>query len=105
MDKGSTILELIRSHDLPRSREGNFSIPMEEVVRTITMVPKMVMGMEEATSRTVPTHQPQPREIRVKSFASNARRPDITPMNALKARTEMEMEAQGRSRTLSTGDR
>ena len=63
MDKGSTILELIRSHDLLRRWEDNFSIPMEEVVRTITMVPRMVMGMEEATARTVPTHQPQPREI------------------------------------------
>ena len=30
--------------------------------RTIPMAPKMVMGMEEATARTAPTHQPQPRE-------------------------------------------
>ena len=58
MDKGSTILELSRSHVLPRSQEDNFSIPVEEVVRIITMVPRMVMGMEEATARTAPTHQP-----------------------------------------------
>ena len=63
MDKGSTILELSRSHDLPRNREDIFSIPMEEVVRTTIMAPRMVMGMEEPTDRTVPTHLPQPRGI------------------------------------------
>ena len=47
----------------PRNREDSFSIPMEEVVRTTIMAPRMVMGMEEATARTVPTHQPQPRGI------------------------------------------
>ena len=62
MDKGSIILELSRIHDLPRSREDSFSIPMEEVVRTTIMAPRMVMGMEEATARTVPTLQPQLRE-------------------------------------------
>ena len=61
MDKGSTILELSRSHVIPRNREDHFSIPMEEV-RTTIMAPRMVMGMEEATARTVPTLQPQLRE-------------------------------------------
>ena len=63
MDKGSTILEPSRSHDLPRSREDSFSIPMEEVARTTIIAPRMVMGMEEETDRTAPTHLPQPREI------------------------------------------
>ena len=62
MDKGSTIQELSRSHVLPLDREDIFSILMEEVARTITMAPGMVMGMEEATARIVPTRQPQPRE-------------------------------------------
>ena len=61
-DKGSTILELSRSHVLPRNREDSFSIPMEEVVRTTIMAPRMVMGTEEATARTIPTLQPQLRE-------------------------------------------
>ena len=63
VDKGSTILELIRKHVLPRNREDIFSIPMEEVVRTTIVSPRMVMGMEEATDKTVPTHRPQLREI------------------------------------------
>ena len=62
MDKGSIILELSRSHVLPRNQEDSFSIPMEVVVRTTIMAPRMVMGMEEATARTVPTLQPQLRE-------------------------------------------
>ena len=62
MDRESTILELSRSHVLPRNREDIFSIPMEEV-RTTIMAPRMVMGMEEATGRTVITHLPQPRGI------------------------------------------
>ena len=62
MDKESTIQELSRSHELPLDREDIFSIPMEEVARTITMAPRMVMVMEEATARTAPTHQPQPRK-------------------------------------------
>ena len=41
---------------------GHFQHTMEEVARTITMAPRMVMVMEEATARTVPTHQPQPRK-------------------------------------------
>ena len=63
MDKGSTILELIRSHVLPQIREDLFSIPMEQEVRTTIVDPRMVMGMEEATDRTVITHLPQLREI------------------------------------------
>ena len=51
MDKGSTILELSRSHVLPLDREDIFSIPMEEVARTITMAPRIVMEMEEVTAR------------------------------------------------------
>ena len=43
-------------------RENIFSIPMEEVARTITTAPRMVMTMEEATARTAPTHQPHPRK-------------------------------------------
>ena len=61
MDKESTIQELGRSRVLPPDREDIFSIPMEEVARTITMEPGMVMGMEEAMARIAPTHQPQPR--------------------------------------------
>ena len=55
MDKGNTIQELSRSHVLPRNWEDIFSIPMEEEVRTIIVAPRMGMGMEEATVRTVPT--------------------------------------------------
>lgn len=62
MDKGTTILKLNRSHDLPQNREDIFSIPTEEGARIIIVAPRMGMGMEEATARTVPTHQPQPRE-------------------------------------------
>ena len=63
MDKGSTILELSRSRVLPLNREDLFSIPMGEEARTIIMAPRMVMGMEEATGRTEPTLQHQPRGI------------------------------------------
>ena len=58
MDKESTIQEPNRSHVLPLDQEDISSIPMEEVARTITMAPRLVMGMEEATARTAPTHQP-----------------------------------------------
>ena len=58
MDKASTILELSRSHVLPLNREDLFSILMEEEVRIIIMAPRMVMGMGEATVRTVPTINP-----------------------------------------------
>ena len=77
---------------------------MEEVRITI-VAPRMVTGMEEATDRTVPTHQPQPRRIRATSLATSARRLEIMPMNVLKLRMEMSMEALGRNRTLSTGDK
>ena len=77
MHKESTIQELSRSHDLPLDWEDIFSIPMEEVARTITMAPRMVMGMEEATARPVPTNQPQPRGIWAKSLATSVRRLDI----------------------------
>ena len=59
--QGKYSSELSRSHVLPLDREDIFSIPMEEVARTITMAPTMVMAMEEATARTAPTPQPQPR--------------------------------------------
>ena len=39
-----------------------FQHPMEEVVRTTIMATRMVMGMEEATAKTGPHHQPQPRK-------------------------------------------
>ena len=57
------IQELSRSLVLPRTREDIFSIPMEEVVRTTIVAPRMAMGKEEATDRIMPTHQHQPREI------------------------------------------
>ena len=66
MDKGGTIQELSRGLVLPRTREDTFTItmeaiiPMEEVHATI-VAPRMEMGMEEATDRTVLTHLPQPR--------------------------------------------
>ena len=41
---------------------GPFQHTHGEEARTIIMAPRMVMGMEEATTRTVPTHQHQPRE-------------------------------------------
>ena len=68
MDKGSTIQDLSRGPVLPRTREDTFTttmeaiIPMEEVRITI-VAPRMGMVTEEATDRTVPTHQPQPRRI------------------------------------------
>ena len=63
MDKESKVHELIRSLVLPQIQEDLFSIPMEEEVRTTIVDPRMVMGMEEATGRTVITLQPQPRGI------------------------------------------
>ena len=67
MDKRSTIEELSRDLILPRTREDTLAITMEatismEEVRITIMAPRMGMRMEEATARTVPTHQPQPRE-------------------------------------------
>ena len=63
MAKESTIQELSRSHVLPLDWEDIFSIPMEEVVRTTIVAPRMVMGMEEVTDKTAPTHLHQPREL------------------------------------------
>ena len=67
MDKGSTILEHHRSLVLPQTRE-DIHITMEatptmEEVHITTMAPRMEMGMEEATVRTVPTQQCPPRRI------------------------------------------
>ena len=68
MDTGSIILELNRDPVLPQTREDTFTItmeaiiPMEEVHITI-VAPRMGMGMEEATVRTVPTQQRPPRRI------------------------------------------
>ena len=68
MDKGSTIQELSRDHVLPRTWEDIFTITMEalipmEEVRIIIMAPRMGIGMEEATARTVPTQERPPRRI------------------------------------------
>ena len=68
MDKGSTIQELSRGPVLPRTREDTFTITMEvtipmEGVLTTIVAPRMGMGMEEATARTVPTQQRPPRRI------------------------------------------
>ena len=61
MDKGSTIQELSRSHDLPLDWEDIFSIAMEEVARTIIMAQRMETGMEETMDKTAPTRQHHPR--------------------------------------------
>ena len=68
MDKGSTIQELSRDLVLPRTREDTFTITMEviipmEEVRITIVAPRMGMGMEEATVRTVQTQQRPPRRI------------------------------------------
>ena len=110
MDKGSTILELRRDPVSPRTQEDPFSITMEvtitmEEVRTTIVAPRMGMVMEEVTARTVPTQQCPPRRIEVTLLATSARRLDIMPMNVLKLRMEMAMEALGRSLTGSTRDR
>ena len=62
MDKGSTIQELSRGPVLLRTWEDTFTITMEaiipmEEVRITIVAPRMGMGMEEATARTVPTQQ------------------------------------------------
>ena len=60
MDKGSTILELSRSHVLPLDREDMFitmeATPIMEEVTIIILAQGMGMGMgmEQATIRTVP---------------------------------------------------
>mgnify|MGYP005838918291 CR=1 FL=1 len=68
MDKKNTIQELSRDPVLPGTREDPFNITMEvtitmEGVCTIIVAPRMAMGMEEATAKTVPTQQRQPRRI------------------------------------------
>ena len=68
MDKGSTIQELSRGPVLPRTQEDTFTITMEvtitmEGVRITIVAPRMGMVMEEATARTVATHQHPPRRI------------------------------------------
>ena len=72
MDRGGTLQELSRSLAIPRTQEDITttmeSITMEDIrtmeqVRTTTVAPRMAMGMEEATARTVPTLQHQPRGI------------------------------------------
>ena len=72
MDRGGTLLELIRSLVLPRTREDILitmeAITMEEIrtmqeFHTTTVALRMAMGMEEATVRTVPTPRHQPRGI------------------------------------------
>ena len=60
MDKGSKIQELSRDLILPQTREDTFTITMEaimpmEEVRITIVDPRMGMGMEEATARTVPS--------------------------------------------------
>ena len=110
MDKGSTIQELSRDPVLPRTLEDTFTITMEAIipmegVRTTIVAPRIAMGMEEAIARTIPTHQHQPRGISATLPVSSARRLDIMPLNVLKQRMEMAMEALGRSPTLSTRDR
>ena len=77
---------------------------MEEVPIT-TMGLRMETGMEQAAIRTALTQPHPPRRIKVTLLVTSAGRLDIMPMNVLKPRMEMAMEALGRSRTLSTGDR
>ena len=110
MDKGSTILEPSRGLVLPRTQEDLFSITMEvtltmEEVHITTVAPRMEMGMEQVAIRTALTQQRPPRRIKVTLLVSSAGRLDITPLNILKQRMVMAMEALGRSQTLSIGDR
>ena len=62
MDKGCTIQELNRGPFLPRTQEDTFTITMEAIIlmegfRITIVAPRMGMGMEETTVRTVPTQQ------------------------------------------------
>ena len=68
MDRGSIILELTTSLAIPYTREDTLIITMEDIhtteeVHTTTMALRMVMGMEEATVRAIPTPQHPPRRI------------------------------------------
>ena len=103
MDRGSIILELSRNYALPRSQEGNFSILTEEAARTIIMAQRMEAGMEEAMDKAAPTRQHHPRQTCVISLVISVVRLGIMQMIAQKLKMEMAMEAQERSRTLSTG--
>ena len=109
MDKGSTIQELSRSLVLPRTREVILitmeAIPTMEEVLIITMAPKMEMGMEQTRIRTAPIQPHSQRRTYVTLLVSSAGRLDTMPLSALKRRTEMAMEALGRSPTLLTGDK
>ena len=67
---GGTILKLSRSPAIPPNREDILItmevITMEDIrtmeeFHTTTVALRMAMGMEEATVRTVPTPQHQPR--------------------------------------------
>ena len=73
MDRGSITLELSRSLAIPRTREDTLIITMEgitmedictmEEVHTTIVALRMVMGMEEAIVRAVPTPRHPPRRI------------------------------------------
>ena len=70
---GSIILELNRSLAIPRTREDTLIITMEgitmedictmEEIHTTTLALRMVMGMEEATVKAVPTPLHLPRRF------------------------------------------
>ena len=66
MDRGGTLQELSRSPAIPLTRE-DITTTMEAItmegVRTTIVAPRMGMGMEEATTRAVPTQQRPPRRI------------------------------------------
>ena len=102
MDRESTILELSRSHDLPRSREAT---PTMEEVLTTTMAPRKETRMEQAAIRTALTQPHLPRRTRVTLLVSSAGRLDTMPLSAMKQRIAMAMEAMGRSPTLLIGDK
>ena len=67
MDRGGTLLELSRSPAIPCIRE-DMPTTMEDIrtmeeIRTTIVALRTAMGLEEATVRTVPTPQHQPRGI------------------------------------------
>ena len=87
MDRGSTILELSRSLALPLTQEDT-PITMEAILiveeaHITTMAPRMEMGMEQAATTTVPTHQHPLRRISVMLPITSAGRLDTTPMIVL----------------------
>ena len=108
MDKESTIREHSRSLVLPQTRE-DIPITMEaittmEEVCITTMALGMEMGTEQAV-RTALTQLHPPSRTKVTLLVSSAGIMDIMPRSVLKQRMGMEMEALGRSPTLSTGDK